>query len=238
MTPTLSRLTRRLAGAACLSGLCVGPTHAALIDRGGGLIYDTVLHITWLADMNYARTQFESAGGLVGTATGKMEWLQANTWANNLAYGGYIDWRLPNTVQPDPSCSLQNDEGASSGTGCTASEMGHLFYQDLGGHPGESVLDSTGDTALEMANLALFSNVQSNLYWSSTPYDPDSDFGWSFWTTNGNQSALNKDFQLFAMAVRHGDSVGTVPEPSAAVLALTAIGLISVGCRRRRPAVR
>ncbi len=28
--------------------LCVGGAHASLIDRGGGLIYDNVLDITWL----------------------------------------------------------------------------------------------------------------------------------------------------------------------------------------------
>ena len=31
-----------------------GLANAALIDRGGGLIYDTDLDITWLADANYA----------------------------------------------------------------------------------------------------------------------------------------------------------------------------------------
>ena len=35
------------------------PIHAALWDRGGGLIYDDVFDITWLQDANYAKTSIE-----------------------------------------------------------------------------------------------------------------------------------------------------------------------------------
>ena len=36
-------------------------TKAELIDRGGGLIYDTDLDITWLQDANYASTELNTA---------------------------------------------------------------------------------------------------------------------------------------------------------------------------------
>jgi hypothetical protein len=39
------------------------------------------------------------------------------------------------------------------------SEMGHLFYDELGGNARESVLE-TGDSQQEKDNLALFKNVQ------------------------------------------------------------------------------
>ena len=40
------------------------PAGATLIDRGGGLIYDTVLNITWLQDANYAQTMgYQDVGG-------------------------------------------------------------------------------------------------------------------------------------------------------------------------------
>jgi hypothetical protein len=229
----LARWRRTAAALPTCAALCAaGTAHAALVDRGGGLVYDTVLDITWLADMNHAQTQYDNSGGALGTADGQMEWLQANIWAHELVYGGYTDWRLPTVVQPDASCSSQVDPGdgsgvRSSGTGCVGSEMGHLFYIDLGGEAGESLLDATGDTAQEMANLALFTNVQSSLYWSSTNYAPDNQFAWAFWTANGLQSAPNKDFQLHAMAVRRGDSISTVAEPSAAALALVALGLLA-----------
>ncbi|EGK72256.1 hypothetical protein METUNv1_01372 [Methyloversatilis universalis FAM5] len=45
---------RKKAGAGTLaSGVAQAPLH----DRGGGLVYDDVLDVTWLADANYARTK-------------------------------------------------------------------------------------------------------------------------------------------------------------------------------------
>lgn len=57
-----------------MPGLSVG----ALIDRGGGLIYDDVLDITWLQDANYAMTSQYDVDGL-------MTWNEATNWAANLA---------------------------------------------------------------------------------------------------------------------------------------------------------
>ncbi|MDP2823739.1 MAG: hypothetical protein Q8O52_13825, partial [Sulfuritalea sp.] len=50
--------------------LSSGVAQAALNDRGGGLIYDDVLNITWLADANYAATQFAATDGAQGDADG------------------------------------------------------------------------------------------------------------------------------------------------------------------------
>jgi hypothetical protein len=50
---------RRLLVLLSAFGLTFGITeisNAALIDRGGGLIYDTDLSITWLQDANFAKT--------------------------------------------------------------------------------------------------------------------------------------------------------------------------------------
>ncbi len=44
---------RMLAGLLCARG-----AEALLIDRGGGLIYDTVLDLTWLQNANFAGTTF------------------------------------------------------------------------------------------------------------------------------------------------------------------------------------
>ena len=66
---------------------------AALFDRGGGMIYDDVLNITWLQDANYALTSGSPSWN------GKMQFDAAHAWAAQLVYGGYADWRLP-TVAP------------------------------------------------------------------------------------------------------------------------------------------
>src|ERR1051325_136730 len=77
--------------------LCVSlPVYGSLIDRGGGMIYDDVFNITWLADGNYAKTSGFDDDGL-------MTWYQARDWASQLVYGGYDDWRLPSAWNRDGS---------------------------------------------------------------------------------------------------------------------------------------
>lgn len=63
-------------------------SNATLYDRGGGLIYDDVLNVTWLQDANYAKTSGYDADGL-------LMWDMAMVWADGLVYQGYDDWRLP-----------------------------------------------------------------------------------------------------------------------------------------------
>ena len=77
---------------------------AALQDKGGGLIYDDDLGITWMQYANYA--------------DGTMTWDEAVAWADNLVFQGYDDWRLPYT---DTLCF---------GKDCTGSDMGHLYYTE------------------------------------------------------------------------------------------------------------
>lgn len=84
--------------------VCIPLVNAALNDRGGGLIYDDVLDITWMQDANYFG--------------GTMSWNDAMTSVDNLVFQGYDDWRL-STV--DTSCS---------GSGCAGSEMGYIFYNE------------------------------------------------------------------------------------------------------------
>lgn len=45
---------------AALGTLSAGSAQAQLFNRGGGLIYDSVQNVTWLADANYAKTSFLS----------------------------------------------------------------------------------------------------------------------------------------------------------------------------------
>jgi len=208
--------------------LATGVAPAALVDRGGGMIYDSTRNITWLADMNYAETRGYDSDGL-------MNWAAATTWASNLVYGGYDDWRLPTLIPSasDTSCSfsfspVRGDEQYFYGYNCTGGELSGLLVTDLGNKARESVLNQVGDTAEQMANLALFSNVQSNGYWSGTEHDGNA---WIFYTYHGGQYDVHKVREFYAVAVRPGD-VAAVPEPQTAALVLLALGLAAVVRRK------
>jgi hypothetical protein len=231
------KFTKSWAAAAAMVAL-TGAAQAALIDRGGGMIYDTTRNITWLADMNYAQTSGHTGTGV--NANGTMTWDAATAWANNLVYGGFDDWRLPTLNPADTTCSNNFNPGGGFpnqyyGTGCTGGELSGLFVTDLGNKANESVLNQVGDTAEQIANLALFSNVQSDIYWSGTEYAPGPDVAWGFFTVVGFQGDFGKDVALYAVAVRPGDVAASVPEPQTLALALLALGA-TVVARRRRPA--
>ncbi len=210
------KFTKSCAAAAAVVAL-TGSAQAALVDRGGGMIYDTTRNITWLANMN---------------TNGLMNWAAATTWANNLVHGGFDDWRLPTLNPADASCT--GGFGVGFGFNCTGGELSGLFVTDLGNKANESVLNPAGDTAEQIANLALFSNVQSYDYWSGTEYAPDPDRAWYFSTVVGNQNVDFKFSALYAVAVRPGDVAASVPEPQTLALALLALGA-TVVARRRRP---
>ena len=90
----------------CVGLLSATGSHAALQSRLGGLaLYDTDLNVTWAANAN------------INSFT---NWAAANSWAAGLTISGVSGWRLPTS----DTCS---------GFNCTGSEMGHLFYSELGG---------------------------------------------------------------------------------------------------------
>lgn len=202
-----------------------GAAQAGLVSRAGGsMIYDTARNITWLADMN---------------VNGLMTWANANAWADDLVYGGFDDWRLPTLNPSDTTCSRNFDPGSGYpqqyiGYGCTGGELSGLFVTDLGNKESESVLDQTGDTAEQIANLALFSHVQESTYWSGTEYALFPDDAWIFHASIGFQYTDFKRVPWYAVAVRPGDVAAAVPEPQTLALALLALGAAMV-VRRRRP---
>lgn len=197
-----------------------GIASAALIDRGGGLIYDTDLNITWLADANYA---FTSGYDQQDFTDGLMTYAYAMAWADQLTYGGFTDWRLPTTLQPDATCANQYSFGSGQ-FNCTGSEMGHLFYTELG--------SAAGNGSVHNANYNLFTNLSLDQYWSSTPVATLANYSWQFNFLDGNQYVQLKTGAIRAMAVHPGDiGATTVPVPAAGWLLAT--GLVALARVRR-----
>lgn len=213
---------------ACISLGLTMAANAALIDRGGGLIYDADRDITWLSNANFgAGSSFDNGSS---TADGLMTWPNAVAWASDLSYYDsvrnvtYTDWRLPTTLQLNASCADQHGGAFSSGINCTGSEMGHMFYTELGGTAYSSI-DTSGDP-----DLALFTNIQLDGYWSGREYDATN--AWVFNFRYGLQGPDQKILSYGAWAVRDGD-VSAVPAPGAAWLLGTGL-LALVGRARRR----
>ena len=149
------------------------------------------MHGTALEDADFSgggdRVRYSAAvGDAPGPFTIEVELLYqpiGYRWANNLVYVGFSDWRLPTLKPSDFTCG--GEFGFGTGYNRSGGEFSGLFVTDLGNKKQESVLDLTGDTAEQIANLALFSNVQSRVYWSGTEYAPPSVDAWAFNTSAG-----------------------------------------------------
>ncbi len=205
----------RIVGAALMSVVALmvaaEPAQAASVSRLGGLVvYDTDRDISWVAN---------------GDLNGLMAWDDAVAWADNLVYAGFDDWRLPVTLHPDASC---DDPMGTHGFHCTGSEMGHLFYEELGVVANQPVWTSPSPS------FGLFTNLEAARYWSGTRADFFAPtHSWTFWFESGREDPTDRSLARRALAVRDGDVLaGPVPEPGSA--ALFAIGLVAAALRRRR----
>lgn len=183
---------------------------AALYDRGGGLIYDDYHDITWLQDANYAGTSGYDDDGM-------MNWYEAMEWSENLVFQGYNDWRLPTLIPP------------YYGFGWTETEMGHLYYIDLGGRENEP--PQSWEPFIEWGNMYVNAIIDC---WSCVNLGPDDAWAFRFKGDDmgGDQNAFSKDYsQFFAWAVRDGDSS---PVPLPATIWMLASGMAGLGFLKRK----
>ena len=218
---------------------------ATLILRGKGtsaygtynLIYDDDLDITWYDYMGPSPT---SAG-----MDDMYNWQNQVNWASwlSVTFGSntYTDWRLPETV--DGPYSWGYDGTTTAGYNITSSEMGHLFYTELGNL---GVYDTAGNpqSGYGFNNTGPFQNLIDSVYWSGTEHSavPGSEKAWVFSFNVGEQTLQHRSIWYYALAVHPGDvsagagsgGGGPAPIPEPSTWLLIGAGLLRlVGYRAR-----
>ena len=231
---TRFKINRLLAGLPfCLMLGFSSAISAALIDNGNGLIYDTELNITWSRDANLLGTlelnnpnvvsrilsannnviydlpnAYDNNSGVYGLSMfkdffpgGRVDWFGAQAFVgylNSIDYKGSNQWCLPSTPV---AAQMQ-------GYYLTGSDMGQLFYNELGGAGGNSI------TAYHNSNYTLFSNIQNDGYWSEKEYETNPVLAWMFDASAGSHASLYKGSPYYTWVVAPGN-VGAVPIPGA-----------------------
>ena len=191
-------------------GLGMSPfADAALVPSADGMtVYDTVMHVTWLADGNFAAKETFQVSGINGN--GSMNYATAVAWVaamnaynGGAGYLGHNNWTLPTTPLNDATCNLTGPNG-SFGVGCANSAMSSL-YTSLG--------FQFPDTAVPIPanSVGPFINFQPYLYWSGTSNGrgTNSNGYYTFSFNSGWQGGNLDAFYMYALPMIPGQVAGT-----------------------------
>lgn len=174
------------------------PALAQLVDNGDGTVTQTRsdgLVLMWLKDANTpAITGWPANPGFAywdgSSYTDTLRRNQAGYWLNyinSLSHLGYSDWRLPSAYNIDGTLCVGQD--------CSGSELGYLYYTELGNASGGP-----------LTNTGPFTNLQDKEYWTGTTVYRNTvvDYHYYLNFSNGFQEAVRYGIYLgyHATAVR------------------------------------
>jgi hypothetical protein len=178
------------------------------------IIYDQALDISWLGDANLAAQKtFGIQQGINPNPTdqnyininpdGSMNYATAVAWIkamNDRNYLGHNNWRLPMATKTDTTADYYIT-GSGIGDEFQGSEMGELYYTELGVPAGSNIVFPTNATEYP------FKHFQPYLYWAGTQTAAHHSHGnghSTFSFGNGFQGANINTNQLYVIPVFDG----------------------------------
>ncbi len=218
-------------------------------DYNGGtykLIWDDDNNGNSLVWLDYTNVGSSGSGD---TWDNQMSWASSLdtalsvTWYDGVTvdWGG-SSWRLPNTVDGLGKFGYEGpDENGNydytAGYNLFNSEMGHLYYEELGNLGWRDTDGNWDQPGWGLKNTGDFGNlVRVDWYWFGTEYAINPSLAWVFAMKDGSQTNYDKTYNEYGLAVRSGQVlVSWVPVPSAIIL--LGAGLVwvaGIGRKRRR----
>lgn len=208
MTPSLSRAQCGLSGGTC-----------SLINNGDGTITDPNTGLMWLQDASFG---------------GVRTWADAMSWADNLEFAGYSDWRLPSGLNPDGTqCN-----SFPLGFNCTHTEFGTLYFANFIRQFADWDFLHVGDfRAYWTSTQFLQSDVVTGL--SECSGTPPCAYTQDFVDGGNNPFPLTRSWGSWAVrsinsSGDNGGGMSSVPEPSTYLLLMSGLAGITPLCRRRQ----
>jgi len=219
----------------CITGIA----NAALTTIGTATYGSSDYNLIWDDDNNGNSVIWLDYSN---TAT---NWTAQKTWAAGLgssltynidsaytvAWGDAV-WRLPSTV--DGPYALGWNGTTTAGYNISSSEIGHLFYIELGD---KGYYDTNGiyvgDGNYGLNNTGDFNELLAFSYWSGTEYANYPSYAWLFGMDKGEQTSSSKNNLEYGLAVRNGQ-VLAVPVPVPGAIWLLGSGLAGLATLRKR----